>query len=170
MAGNAAGTMGARSVPRAMFDFLVKRLATPVPTRVLVAMPILGLQQRLRGDPAQMLAGEEQHPNVVARLDAMPHLDDPLPSRCAYRVAGVPHGDLGDSVRNPLRVPLERAPLALATALAIGIPAGVVSAVGRGTLRDVAANGGVRVAATSDVAPDLLAGIAHFVAHPRLRG
>jgi hypothetical protein len=45
-----------------MFDFLVKRIATLVPTLVLVSMLIFGLQQLLPGDPAKILAGEEQDP------------------------------------------------------------------------------------------------------------
>jgi len=133
-----------------MTDFLVRRLATLVPTLVFVSMLIFGLQQLLPGDPAKMLAGEEQDPNVIAYLHAKLHLDDPLPVRYGHWVAGVLHGDLGDSVRNQmpvaqlvlqkLPVTLELALLAFAVALVIGIPAGVVAAVGRGTVWDTAAN------------------------------
>src|SRR3978361_254109 len=125
-----------------MFDFLVRRLAQLVPTLLLVSMLIFGLQQLLPGDPAKILAGEEQDPTVIAYLHQKLHLDDPLPLRYAYWVGGVLHGDLGESVRTqqPVRelvlqklpVTVELALLAMTVALAIGIPAGVVSAVGRG--------------------------------------
>ena len=51
-----------------MVEFLVKRLATIVPTLVFVSMLIFGLQQLLPGDPAMILAGEDRDPNVVAYL------------------------------------------------------------------------------------------------------
>jgi peptide/nickel transport system permease protein len=134
-----------------MFEFLVKRLATIVPTLVFVSMLIFGLQQLLPGDPAVILAGEERDPNVVAYLRTKLHLDEPLPVRYAYWVGGVLRGDLGESIRSQqpvlelilqkLPVTLELALLAFAFALAIGIPAGIVSAVWRGTAWDYAANG-----------------------------
>jgi peptide/nickel transport system permease protein len=133
-----------------MFEYLVKRLATIVPTLVFVSMLIFGLQQLLPGDPAKILAGEEQDPSVVAYLHKKLHLDEPLPVRYAYWIGGVVRGDLGESIRTQqtvlqliaqkLPVTIELAVLAMAIAIAIGIPAGVVSAVGRGTAWDVAAN------------------------------
>ena len=133
-----------------MLEFLVKRIATIVPTLVFVSMLIFGLQQLLPGDPAVILAGEERDANVVAYLHKKLHLDDPLPVRYAYWVGGVLRGDLGESVRTQqpvldlvaqkLPVTIELALLAFTIALAIGIPAGIVSAVGRGTAWDAAAN------------------------------
>jgi peptide/nickel transport system permease protein len=131
-------------------EFLVRRLATIGPTLVFVSMLIFGLQQLLPGDPAVILAGEERDPNVVAYLRAKLHLDEPLPLRYAHWVGGVLQGDLGESVRSQepvtrliaqkLPVTIELALLAMTIALVIGIPAGVVSAVGRGTAWDYAAN------------------------------
>jgi peptide/nickel transport system permease protein len=133
-----------------VFEFLVRRLATIVPTLVFVSMLIFGLQQLLPGDPAVILAGEERDPNVVAYLREKLHLDEPLPVRYGYWIAGVLRGDLGESVRTQqpvlelilqkLPVTLELAALAMAVALLIGIPAGIVSAVGRGTAWDYGAN------------------------------
>ncbi len=133
-----------------MFEFLVKRLFTIIPTLVFVSMLIFGLQQLLPGDPAVILAGEERDPAVVAYLRAKLHLDEPLPVRYAYWVGGVLRGDLGESVRTQLPVldlilqklpvTVELALIAMVIALVVGIPAGVVSAVGRGTAWDYAAN------------------------------
>jgi peptide/nickel transport system permease protein len=121
-----------------------------VPTLVLVSMLIFGLQQLLPGDPAKILAGEDQDPQVVAYLRTKLHLDKPLPVRYAYWVGGVVRGDLGESTRNQepvlqliaqkLPVTLELALLAMTIALLIGIPAGIVSAVGRGGMWDYLAN------------------------------
>ena len=133
-----------------MFDFLVKRLATIVPTLVFVSMLIFGLQQLLPGDPALILAGEDQDPSVIAYLREKLHLDQPLPVRYAYWVGGVLQGDLGESIRNQqpvldlvlqkLPVTLQLGLMAFVIALVIGIPAGIVSAVGRGGAWDMAAN------------------------------
>ena len=133
-----------------MGDFLIKRLATILPTLVFVSMLIFGLQQLLPGDPAKILAGEEQDPSVIAYLHEKMHLDEPLPVRYAYWMGGVLKGDLGESVRNQqpvlelvlqkLPVTLELALLAFSIALLIGIPSGIASAVGRGTVWDTVAN------------------------------
>ncbi|ODV13717.1 MAG: peptide ABC transporter [Rubrivivax sp. SCN 70-15] len=133
-----------------MFDYLLRRVASIVPTLLFVSMLIFGLQQLLPGDPAKILAGEEQDPSVVAYLHKKLHLDEPLPVRYAYWVGGVLRGDLGESVRSQqpvldlvlekLPVTVELALLAMGFALVIGIPAGIVSAVGRGTAWDAAAN------------------------------
>ena len=133
-----------------MTSYLVKRLLSVLPTLLLVSMLIFGLQQLLPGDPAKILAGEEQDPNVVAYLTAKLHLDEPLPVRYGYWIAGVVQGDLGESVRTQLpvlslilqKLPVtaELAFLAMCVAIVIGIPAGIASAVGRGTVWDYAAN------------------------------
>jgi peptide/nickel transport system permease protein len=130
--------------------FLAKRLATIVPTLLLVSVMIFGLQQLLPGDPAIAMAGEERDPSVIAYLRAKFHLDEPLPVRYGYWLRGVLHGDLGDSVRiqepvtelilEKLPVTIELAALAITIALAIGITAGVVSAVWKDTAWDYAAN------------------------------
>jgi peptide/nickel transport system permease protein len=134
-----------------MLEFLLKRIASILPTLLFVSMLVFGLQQLLPGDPAKILAGEEQDPSVVAYLRAKLHLDEPLPMRYAYWMGGVLKGDLGESIRTqqPVRdlvlqklpVTVELALLAFGIALLIGLPAGVIAAVGRGTWWDALANG-----------------------------
>jgi len=133
-----------------MLAFIVRRVAIIVPTLLFVTILIFGLQQLLPGDPAVVLAGEERDPNVVAYLREKLHLDEPLPVRYFYWIKGVVHGDLGESLRmqkpvselimEKLPVTLELACFAIVIALLIGIPAGIVSAVKRGTAWDYGAN------------------------------
>ncbi len=133
-----------------MSTFLTRRLATIVPTLLFVSMLVFGLQQLLPGDAAVVLAGEDRDPTVVAHLRATLHLDKPLPVRYAYWLGGVLRGDLGESLRiqkpvtaliaEKLPVTLELAAIAIVIALVIGIPAGIVSAVFKGTAWDYAAN------------------------------
>jgi peptide/nickel transport system permease protein len=130
--------------------YLLRRVAIIVPTLLFASILIFGLQQLLPGDPAMVLAGEERDPSVIAHLRETMHLDRPFPVRYAYWLRGVLHGDLGESLRmqQPVRaliadklpVTLELAGIAIVIALSIGIPAGVVSAVHRGTGWDYAAN------------------------------
>jgi peptide/nickel transport system permease protein len=133
-----------------MPTYLLRRIAQIVPTLLFASILIFGLQQLLPGDPAMVLAGEERDPTVIAHLRETMHLDRPFPVRYAYWLRGVLHGDLGESLRmqQPVRaliadklpVTLELAAIAIVIALVIGIPAGVVSAVRRGSGWDYAAN------------------------------
>jgi peptide/nickel transport system permease protein len=133
-----------------VLNFLVRRTAQIVPTLIFVSVLIFLLQQLLPGDPAVVLAGEDRDPAVVQYLHEKLHLDDPLPVRYGYWIKGVLHGDLGESMRigkpvlelilQKLPVTLELAFMAILIALAIGIPAGIISAVRRNTAWDHAAN------------------------------
>ena len=103
-----------------MFEFLLRRIASIIPTLVVVSMLIFGLQQLLPGDPAKILAGEEQDPTVVAYLRAKMHLDEPLPVRYGYWIGGVLQGDLGESVRTQqpvLTLVLQKLPVTVELAL-----------------------------------------------------
>ncbi len=129
-----------------MFIYFVRRLVSLVPTLVFVSMLIFGLQQLLPGNPAQMLAGEDQRPEVIEHYRKKLHLDEPLPVQYGYWMSGVLRGDLGESVRTqlPVRelilqklpVTIELALLSMLIALLISIPAGVISAVKRGSAWD----------------------------------
>jgi peptide/nickel transport system permease protein len=131
-------------------SYLVKRLAAILPTVFFVTVIVFSLQQLLPGDAATILAGEDQDPQVIAYLREKMHLNEPLPVRYGYWIAGVAHGDLGESLRiqepvtdlilQKLPVTLELAAIAMLIALVIGIPAGIVSAVGKDTAWDYAAN------------------------------
>jgi len=130
--------------------FLVRRLLQLVPTLFFVSVLIFSLQQLLPGDPALVMAGEERDPAVIAQIRQQYHLDQPLPVQYVYWVKGVLSGDLGESLRikvpvrtlvaQKLPVTLQLAGMAILIAFFIGIPAGVISAVKKGTGWDYAAN------------------------------
>ncbi len=133
-----------------MLKYLLQRLATIVPTLFFVSVLIFGLQQLLPGDPAIALAGEDRDPETVRYLREKFHLDEPLPVRYWYWLSGVLQGDFGESVRiqkpvmelilEKLPVTLQLAAMAMLIALAIGLTAGVVSAVKKDSWLDYAAN------------------------------
>ncbi len=134
-----------------MLTFLGKRLLQLLPTLFFVSVLIFLLQQLLPGDPAATMAGEERDPEVIAQIRRQYHLDQPLPVQYVYWIKGVLSGDLGESMRikekvldliiAKLPVTIQLAGMAIVIALAIGIPAGIVSAVKKDTVWDYAANG-----------------------------
>jgi peptide/nickel transport system permease protein len=130
--------------------FLSRRLLQVVPTLFFVSILIFSLQQLLPGDPALVMAGEERDPAVIEQIRKQYRLDQPLPVQYVYWVKGVLAGDFGESLRikvpvrdlivQKLPVTMQLASMAIVIAFLIGIPAGIISAVKRGTGWDYAAN------------------------------
>ncbi len=133
-----------------MLSFIGRRLLLAVPTLVLVSVFTFSLQKLLPGDPVLTLAGEERSPEILQFLRHKYHLDEPVPVQYARWIGGVLHGDLGFSLKTDqpvtqliatkLPVTMELAIFAMLIAFAIGIPAGVVAAVRKGSAIDLGAN------------------------------
>lgn len=133
-----------------MLAFLPRRLLQLLPTLFLVSVMIFMLQQLLPGDPALVMAGEEKDPEVIEQIRKQYRLDQPLPVQYLYWIGGVLQGDLGESMRikqpvasliaDKLPVTLQLASMAMVFALLIGIPAGILSAVKKGSVWDTGAN------------------------------
>jgi peptide/nickel transport system permease protein len=133
-----------------MLTFLARRLAQLIPTLFFVSVIIFSLLHLLPGDPALVMAGEEHDPAVIEQIRHLYHLDAPLPVQYVYWVNGLLHGDLGQSIRwsdsvanllaHALPVTAQLAMMAIIIAFAIGVPAGIISAVKKGTAWDYGAN------------------------------
>jgi peptide/nickel transport system permease protein len=133
-----------------MLSFLARRLVQLIPTLFFVSVLIFSLQHLLPGDPALVMAGEEKDPTVIAQIREHYRLDQPLPVQYVYWVKGVLSGDLGESLRNKmpvleliaqkLPVTIQLASMAIIIALLIGVSAGIISAVKKGTAWDYGAN------------------------------
>jgi peptide/nickel transport system permease protein len=130
--------------------FLSRRLLQIIPTIFFVSIMIFGLQQLLPGDPALIMAGEDRDPAVIAEIRVQYHLNEPVYIQYFYWLQGVLTGNLGESMRlkqpvlalvaEKLPVTLQLACMAIVVALGVGIPAGIVSAVKKGTAWDYGAN------------------------------
>ena len=130
--------------------FIARRVAVLIPTLFFVSVLIFSLQQLLPGDAALALAGEERDETAVAAIRARYHLDRPAVVQYGIWMGKVLRGDFGESLRSrlPVRellaaklpVTLELAFCSMLIALAIGIPAGVLSASRRGSVADLTAN------------------------------
>jgi peptide/nickel transport system permease protein len=129
-----------------MVQLFLRRLVQLIPTLVLVSILIFGLQQLLPGDPAMMMAGEDRDPDVIESLRRQYHFDQPIPVQYLYWMRGVLTGDLGQSIRlklpvldliiEKLPVTLQLATMAMVIALAIGVTAGILSAVNKNSWID----------------------------------
>jgi peptide/nickel transport system permease protein len=133
-----------------MLTLLSRRLLQLIPTVFFVSVIIFLLQQLLPGDPATVMAGEENDPEVIAQIRRQYRLDLPLPLQYLYWMGGVLTGDLGESMRlkvsvselvlQKLPVTLQLASMAIVIAVVIGVTAGVISAVKRDTWWDYGVN------------------------------
>ncbi|MBV9734328.1 MAG: ABC transporter permease [Acidisphaera sp.] len=103
------------------------------------------------GDPASIMAGEEQDPQLIAQIRAELWLDRPLPVQYLHWLGNVLRGNLGYSwrMREPiahlvaekLPVTLQLSAMAFCIAVAIGVPTGVIAAVRRNSAWDYLATG-----------------------------
>ena len=130
-----------------MFAYILKRLGVLIPTFLGITLLTFSLIRLIPGDPVEVMMGErsldpEVHAAALKRLG----LDQPLPVQYANYLGQLLSGDLGASLKTQASVwsefktlfpaTLELALVALLFALVVGITAGVIAAVKRGTLAD----------------------------------
>jgi dipeptide transport system permease protein len=135
-----------------MLRFVVARLAVLIPTFFGVTIVAFGLIRLIPGDPVELLVGErgltpERHAQLMAQLG----LDKPVWQQYAGYLVSLAHGDLGRSIntREPVLsdfltlfpATVELATCALVLAVLIGLPAGVIAGVRRGSVFDQALMG-----------------------------
>ena len=133
-----------------MLIYIAKRLMVALPTLLIVSMLVFWLQMLLPGDPVLAMAGEERDPETLARIREQLHLDDPVPVQYLRWLGGVVTGDLGTSLRTgepvsqlivqKLPVTIQLAVMSMIFAMLIGIPAGIIAAVRKGSVTDWLAN------------------------------
>jgi peptide/nickel transport system permease protein len=117
---------------------------------ILVSIFVFTLQKLLPGDPALVMAGEDRDPAAIAFIREKYHLNEPILIQYAYWMKAVLQGDMGISLRtnqpvlgligDKLPVTIQLALMAIVIAFVIGVPAGILSAVKKGTIIDYVAN------------------------------
>ncbi len=131
--------------------WIVARLALALPTVLGVATIVFALLHAVPGDPVDVLLGESAAPADRAALRAELGLDRPVAEQYVHWLAGLARGDLGHSLRSGRPVAellAERAPatawlalVALAFAMGLAVPAGILAARRPGSLVDRGALG-----------------------------
>jgi peptide/nickel transport system permease protein len=132
-----------------MLRYLLRRLLLTIPVLLGVATLVFSLIHLIPGDPAQAMLGDSASPEDVAQLRGRLGLDRPLIVQYGSFLNGVVRGDLGVSLRNDQPVArqiVQRMPAtaelafaAMAVAVLIALPLGIVAAVWRGTAIDFGA-------------------------------
>jgi len=129
-----------------MLNYLLRRTAAAIPVLILVSLMSFAVIWLVPGDPAAAFLDSSATPEQVARLRHELGLDQPLPIQMMEWYGRVLTGDLGQSILlrrsvgaalvERLPVTLSLAGLALVLAVTLGILAGVLAAIRRGTLAD----------------------------------
>lgn len=134
-----------------MLRFVAGRLVAMIPVLVIVTFVAYALMMILPGDPVQMMLGEQvaNDKSSYLALRAQLGLDRPVLVQYGAWVWGVVRGDFGTSYKDKLPIgteigahvfpTLELAAFALAIALAVALPAGIISALKPNSVVDVLA-------------------------------
>ncbi len=130
-----------------MLRFLLGRIAILIPTFLGVSLIAFSFIRMLPGDPVMLMSGErvmseEKHAQIMHDLG----LDRPMPVQYLNYLTDVLSGDLGTSIvtKRPVLgeflslfpATLELSLCAIILAVVLGVPAGVLAAVKRGTWFD----------------------------------
>lgn len=137
---------------REMKRYFIRRLLGLIPTLFVISVIVFGLTRVLPGDPARLLAATEEgyvDPEVLRVIEERHGLDQPLAVQYGDWIWGVVTGDWGRSIITGVEIfpqiisrlsfTVQLAGLAWLTSLIIGIPLGVISAVKRNSISDIAA-------------------------------
>lgn len=122
-----------------MLKYIVKRLVISIPVLIGISIILFIMLNIIPGDPVALMMKEHVSPDVITRVRAQMHLDDPAIVRYFRFIIGVLHGDFGISYklnRPVTNLILNAFPNTLVLALSaaifswiVGIPAGIFSAV-----------------------------------------
>ncbi len=131
-----------------MAHFVVRRLLQLVPTLLLISAVVFVLLRLMPGDPAEIIAGQDASPEIVADIRARLGLDRPILVQYGLYLTRIVHGDLGQSIRSKQPVAEEvaaRLPAtlllgatAIGTAFFVGLGLGLAAALREGRALDLA--------------------------------
>ena len=134
-----------------MTTYLASRLLQMVPSLFLLTV-ILFTLMRLGGDPVMHLAHPEASPEEIAEIRAAYGFDRPLPEQYLKQLRMMLRGDFGESFRfrspalplvlEKLPATMELAFVSMLVALAIAVPAGLLSAIYQNSPLDLAVTSG----------------------------
>lgn len=129
-----------------MLKYIAKRILVTIPVLIGVVFLIFVMLSVVPGDPLTVMMGEKVKVEVIERLSSSMHLNDPWYVRFVWYLWGILHGDFGTSyklmrsvsslIANAFPKTLMLAVSAAALSWAIGIPAGIISAVKKNSLPD----------------------------------
>ena len=141
-----------------MFTAIVRKLAGMLVVMFIVATMVFFLTRLAPGDPAALMLGDQASITDVEELRRTYGLDQPVVVQYLLWLKEVVRGNLGQSIflqRSVLQAIAERAEptfflalFSILIAAAIGVPAGIISAVWRGWKVDQVVSAGAMLAAS----------------------
>ncbi|MCO6449174.1 MAG: ABC transporter permease [Caldilineales bacterium] len=130
-----------------MGRYIIRRSLAAIPVLIGILIVTFAMARMIPGDPCRAILGEKATVEACERFNAEKGLDKPIPVQLGIYMRDVATGDLGDSIRfnrSVVEILVERLPttielglIATFLAVAIGIPAGVISAMRRNSAVDV---------------------------------
>jgi len=127
-------------------SYIIRRVLSLIPTLLGVSIIVFLFLRMIPGDPALALGGEHATEKTVERIREEFGLNKPLHEQYVTYMSKVLRGDLGrsilskrpiaDEIRVRFPATVELSVCALAVALIVGLPAGIISATKRNTIFD----------------------------------
>jgi len=135
--------------------YVAQRLVLLVPVLLGISIITFGILRLIPGDPCRVMLGERATEEVCADFNERMGLSDSLPVQYGRYLANLVRGDLGESIKtgqpvttelaDRLPTTIELAAVAMVLAVVLGLCAGVVAAVHRGTAVDLTVMVGANV-------------------------
>ena len=132
-----------------MARYILRRLALLPPVLLGVSLLLFVLTHVVPADPAKLAAGEHAGPEQVAAVRKAFGLDRPLPEQYLIYLVNLVHGDFGTSMRTNRSVlddlrtyfpaTIELTTSAMLLTVLLGVPLGMIGAIGRGGPSDLVA-------------------------------
>lgn len=130
-----------------MVRFILTRLASAIPTLILVSVAVFVMMRFIPGDPAALMLGDLAKPGQVEAMRRQMGIDQPLVLQYLIWIGNVLTGDFGLSIANGQKVLpliLDRFAvssvivlLAVLVASVIAVPAGMLAAWKQDSLGDI---------------------------------
>jgi peptide/nickel transport system permease protein len=122
-----------------MRTYILQRLLIAIPSLLIASLIVFVLPRLIPGDAVQLMLEEKAYGKDLAELRAKLGLDRPIPVQYVNWIGKITRGDFGESLwtRRPvvgelarrLPVTLTLGGMAIAVAILIGIPIGILAAV-----------------------------------------
>lgn len=111
-----------------MLTYAAKRILLAIPTLLIVAIAVFAMLHMIPGDPAQLMLGDVDSPEALARLRSELGLDRPLAVQFFLWIGRVLQGDFGTSIGQQRPV-LEMLLRSFSVTASIVVPAVVIAAL-----------------------------------------
>ena len=144
-----------------MGRFVLRRILTSIPVLLGILAVVFSMARLVPGDPCTAALGERATDEICDAYNSRYGLDKSIPTQFRIYITDILEGDLGDSFRfnKPVtdllieRLPttVELAVAALAIAVLIGVPLGVISAYRHNSKIDVATMIGANIGVSMPV-------------------